>query len=165
MRHIEYHVKQIQANLNPEPDNPKYTSAHILLEVEDDPTFEDGILTVDYTLEIKLSSDPEDADEFDDLEGEYGELSIDYVMRFDSSHDVTNELDFEHQLEVWEEEGYSHIDRSLISTFESDIVPRFFTSLDSLLGDSFIGLMPRFTFTITPDETNEEDENHEEDQE
>lgn len=156
----EYHITKVQANLHPRPGEVVTSLVDIELEMgQGEYDSEDGVLTADCTIEI-LFQDPEDVEEQE--EGEkpdepgFGEISVDMTIYSEIDEiEFSEDISIEKEVETWNTEGYEHLNPELLSYIESDIVPEVFGPIDSLIRDSITGLLPRFRFTITPQEEEE----------
>lgn len=170
MRNTEYHIKKINADLNPVLGETSYASTHLKFEMgEGTYNDEEDLLTTDATLELKLFSKEdyeEDKDEDEELKvPSYGSIEIEMALYAGNvSEFLEGDVDIEAQMAIWKDDGYEHMHKGLIASIETGILSEIISPIDHLLDDSFSGILPMFIFTSSPDDgTDTEDDDSGED--
>lgn len=156
----EYHITKLQANLHPQPGERVRSLVNIELEMgQGEFDSERRVLTADSTIDISFH-DPAAIDDLEEGEeaGEpgFGEMSVDMIIFSDLEEaELSEELSIQEEIEAWNSKGYEHLSPELLSHIETDIIAEIFAPIDGLIRQSITGLLPRYRFTMTPEEEEE----------
>jgi len=159
----QYHINELHANLNPDTDRTRYVNISISIEYgQAEFESEKDRFETDATIQLYLKSyeDIKKEEEGDEVEPEFGEISMEVTIAFSISRESDDlaDLDLKKQAEIWNDEGYRHVDSNILSQLESGIMPNIFAPIEHLLEDSFAGITPRYRFSLTEEEEEKDDE-------
>jgi hypothetical protein len=146
----DYYIREFHAGLNPSPDEERRPTVQIQL-TPGEPDIDDNKGRLTSIFELKIAFCHPDADHSSDeiaSEPEYGTVTVEFLVV------VEDELDYlAEQADAWENNEYENVDLRLISAIEEDIVPKIFIPIELLVGNDIKGIVPRFRFTVSSEET------------
>lgn len=158
MNPIEYRITSIDSDISPKQSETPEIRIAISISMGDAAIDDDDILTSDCEMQIRLV-DPEEfssineSQNFDNLDPEYGNIEIEFRIEGKMSEEILgSNVDIDEEIEIWNSDGYGHVDPAIISRIESGFVSEIFAPLEHLLDDTVRGILPRYRFTRTVNE-------------
>lgn len=161
MKEADYYIENIDLHAHPELGDRCEALVSVAFD-PGDPTHdeENNWLVCDCTLEIDLHEPGDLNDEEDGIsEPSYGELTVEFRSVIEGENPELQEVK-----EQWEEEGYESLDQSVIGKIENGVLSDILVPVDSLIGDSIRGILPRIRFTTLEDDESPEDESEDEEE-
>lgn len=162
MIRTKYLINELHANLNPEIDDIEFVLTSVSIEYgEADFEDESNRFITEATIDLEFHTAEEESRENPDPE--FGTVSIDVTMIYEHQDGhLSDDLDLNEQTNIWNEKGHQAVDEQLITQLEVEILPKIFSPIEHLLEDSFVGLLPRYRFSLTEEEERKMEEQQEE---
>lgn len=162
MIRTKYIINEFHANLNPNIDDIEFVMTSVSIEYGEADFEEDSNRFItDSTIELEFYDTDDESKE--DPDPEFGTVSIDATMVYEHEDGrLGDDFNLKEETEIWNEEGHKAVDEQLITQLEVEILPKVFSPIEQLLEDSFIGLLPRYRFSLTEEEERKMNEEQQE---